>query len=139
MVREDFPGGFEGDTTNKFLSSGRTESENMAFNYITGLANFRKASSALKTGALMQYIPSKGLYVYFRYDSNQTILCALNADTLAASVQFADYAERTKFFETATDVMTGNIYPLSEKLNIPARSIRILELKKRSTANKVVH
>src|SRR6185369_9250786 len=66
MVREDFPGGFEGDTINKFLTSGRTESENMAFNYVTRLANFRKASSALRTGALMQYIPSKGLYVYFR-------------------------------------------------------------------------
>jgi len=87
----------------------------------------------------MQYIPSKGLYVYFRYDNNQTMLCALNSDTLSASMQFADYAERTRSFETATDVMTGSIYPLSEKMNIPARSIRILELKKRSTANKVVH
>ena len=139
MVREDFPGGFEGDTVNKFLSSGRTDSENIAFNYVARLANVRKASSALKTGALMQYIPSKGLYVYFRYDNNQTILCALNSDTLSASIQFGDYAERTQSFETATDVMTGSIYPLSEKMNIPARSIRILELKKRPTANKVVH
>jgi glycosidase len=139
MVREDFPGGFEGDTVNKFLSSGRTESENIAFNYVTRLAGIRKSSSAIKTGALMQYIPSKGLYVYFRYDNNQTILCALNTDTLSASMRFADYAERTQSFETATDVMTGSIYPLSEEMNIPARSIRILELKKRLTANKVVH
>jgi glycosidase len=139
MVREDFPGGFEGDTMNKFLSSGRTDSENIAFNYVARLASVRKASSALTTGALMQYIPSKGLYVYFRYDNNQTILCALNTDTLSANIQFADYAERTQSFETATNMMTGSIYSLSEKMNIPARSIRILELKKRPTANKVVH
>jgi hypothetical protein len=87
----------------------------------------------------MQYIPSKGLYVYFRYDNNQTMLCALNSDTLSASIHFGDYKERTQYFETATDVMTGSNYNLSEQMNIPARSIRILELKKRLTANKVVH
>ena len=139
MVREDFPGGFEGDQKNKFLESGRTDSENIAFNYVARLASVRKASSALTTGALMQYIPSKGMYVYFRYNNNQTILCALNSDTLSATIHFEDYSERTKSFETATDVMTGNIYSLSEKMNIPARSMRILELKKRPTANKVVH
>jgi glycosidase len=139
MVREDFPGGFEGDTVNKFLVSGRTDSENIAFNYVAKLATFRKSSSALSTGALMQYIPSKGLYVYFRYDRNQTILCALNTDTVAGILHFKDYGERTSSFETATDVMTGNSYMLSEKMNLPARSILILELKKRPTANKVVH
>ncbi len=130
MVREDFPGGFEGDTINKFLSSGRTDSENIAFNYLTRLAVFRKTSPALTTGELMQYIPSKGLYVYFRYDNHQTILCALNTDTLDASIHFEDYTERTRSFETATDVIDGSMYSLSEKMNIPARSIRMLELKK---------
>jgi glycosidase len=139
MVREDFPGGFDGDAVNKFLSSGRTDSENIAFNYVARLADVRKASSALTTGALMQYIPSKGLYIYFRYDNKQTFLCALNSDTLPASIHFEDYKERTQSFETATDVMTGSIYALEEKMNLPARSIRILELKKRPTANKVVH
>jgi glycosidase len=139
MVREDFPGGFEGDAKNKFMASGRTDSENIAFNYVAKLASVRKASSALTTGALMQYIPSKGMYVYFRYNNNQTILCALNSDTLSATIRFEDYSERTKSFETATDVMTGSIYSLSEKMNIPARSMRILELKNRPTANKVVH
>jgi neopullulanase len=139
MVREDFPGGFEGDATNKFLASGRTDKENIAFEYIARLANFRKTSTALTRGSLMQYVPSNGLYVYFRYDKDQTILCALNSDTVTTSIHFEDYSERTKSFGTATDVMTGTIYPFSEKMNIPARSIRILELKKRATANKVVH
>ena len=54
MVREDFPGGFAGDPRNKFLPSGRTDSENLAFDYVSKLANFRKTSTALGTGALMQ-------------------------------------------------------------------------------------
>ncbi len=131
MVREDFPGGFAGDPINKFLSSGRTDSENLAFDYVSKLANFRKKSTALGSGSLMQYIPSKGVYVYFRYDQYQTILCALNSDTVNANLNFQDYSERTKGFETATDIITGTNYPASEKMILPPRSITILELKKR--------
>ena len=87
----------------------------------------------------MQYIPSNGIYVYFRYDASQSVLCALNTDTVSETIHFSDYSERTGGFETATDIMTGSIYPVAENVNVPARSIRILELKKRPTANKVVH
>jgi neopullulanase len=139
MVREDFPGGFRGDPKNKFMESGRTDSENLAFNYVSKLANFRKTSAALTKGTLMQFVPNKGLYIYFRYDTHQTILCALNTDSLASNIDFNDYAERTRNFETATDIMSGDSYSLSENMNISARSIRILELKNRPTANKVVH
>jgi glycosidase len=139
MVREDFPGGFAGDPNNKFQASGRSVAENVAYDYVSKLANFRKSSSALGTGKLMQYIPAKGVYVYFRYDDKQTILCALNTDTVVASIKYTDYSERIRGFETATNVMTGGTHPLLENLSIPARSIQILELKKRPDANKVVH
>jgi len=139
MVREDFPGGFSGDPDNKFLASGRTDSENAAFNYVSKLANFRKNSSALKTGKLMQYIPFKGVYIYFRYDEHQTILCALNSDTVSASINFKDFSERTGKFESGTDILDNTMYPLSEKMLIPGRSIRILELKKTPSGNKIVH
>jgi neopullulanase len=130
MVREDFPGGFPGDQKNKFLASGRSPVENTAFDFVSKLAQYRKNSSALKEGKLMHYIPSKGMYIYFRYNEKQTILCALNSDSVARSISFSDYSERTQGFNTASDVMTGISYPVTEKMNIPARSLRILELKK---------
>jgi len=139
MVREDFPGGFDGDPKNKFMASGRTDAENEAFNFTSKLANFRKSSTALKNGKLMQYIPSKNVYVYARYDQHQTILCMVNADTVSAAVRFRDFSERTEGFDTGTNIMTNNIYPLAENLNIPGRTMYILELKKRSTGNKSVH
>ncbi len=131
MVREDFPGGFTGDPVNKFLASGRTAAENAAFDYVSKLANYRKTSTALRFGKLMQYVPSNNVYVYFRYDEKQTILCALNADTATSVIDVKDFTERTHGFESASDIMTGRQYSLSGKLEIPARSIRILELKKR--------
>jgi hypothetical protein len=139
MVREDFPGGFPGDKENKFLPSGRTDKENEAFNFVTRLANFRKNSSALTKGKLMQWVPSGGIYVYSRYNAEQTIFCILNTDTLSGSVNFSDYSERTHGFESGTDVITGTNYLLSEKIIIPARTSRIMELKKPKAANKVVH
>jgi glycosidase len=139
MVREDFPGGFPGDASDKFLASGRTPAENAAFDFVSKLAAYRKNSSAITKGRLMQYIPTGALYVYFRYDEKQTILCALNADSVSTLMNFADYAERTYGFQTAIDIITGADHPLSQKINLPARSITILELKRRTDANKVVH
>lgn len=139
MVRADFPGGFAGDPKNKFQSGGRSVEENAAFDYVAKLANFRKSSSALGHGKLMQYIPSHGVYVYFRYDRQQTLLCALNTDTVVASIKFSDFSERTEGFETATDILSGHNYRTAEIMKLPARSFQILELNPRKDANKVVH
>ena len=80
MVRFDFPGGWPGDASNKFTSAGRNDKENNAFNYVRTLANFRKNSSAIKTGKMMQYVPENGAYVYFRYDNKQTVMCVMNQE-----------------------------------------------------------
>jgi len=130
MVREDFPGGFPGDPVNKFERSGRTDPENQAYDYISKLAAFRKTSSALGNGALMQYIPANGLYVYFRYDEKQTILCAVNTDEMERTLDFNDYSERTKGFASATDVMSGITVETGNNMKIPAGKMVILELKK---------
>ncbi|MDB5130867.1 MAG: Cyclomaltodextrinase [Mucilaginibacter sp.] len=50
LIRQDFPGGWDGDKTNKFTAAGRTEQENDAFNYVRKLANYRKNTMALQTG-----------------------------------------------------------------------------------------
>ena len=130
MVREDFPGGFPGDVLNKFERKGRTGLENKAVDYISKLASFRKTSTALGSGKLMQYVPVNGLYVYFRYNEKQNIMCVLNTDSLSRTIDFNDYSERTKGFGTATDVMLNKNQNSRKKMNIPARKIVILELKK---------
>jgi glycosidase len=130
MVRDDFPGGFAGDPDNKFLAAGRSSAENAAFDYVSKLANYRKSSDALKYGRLMQYVPANNMYVYARYNDKQTILCALNADTVVKTLKAGDFSERTRGFSTATDIMTGQTFSLEKEIELPSRSIRILELKK---------
>lgn len=127
-VRRDFPGGFKGDSADKFKASGRTSKENEAFNFVSTLANFRKNSSAIKTGKFMQYIPVDGLYIYFRYDEKQTVLCAVNTSSKEITVNLSDYAERTRGFNTARDIQTGNI--MGNSFTVAANSGMVAELSK---------
>ncbi|WP_324009043.1 cyclomaltodextrinase C-terminal domain-containing protein, partial [Parvimonas sp. D9] len=62
------------------------------------MAQFRKKSSALTTGKTMQYLPLDGLYVYFRYDEKQTVMCIINTSSAVKKIQLDDYIERTKAF-----------------------------------------
>ncbi|MBS1627293.1 MAG: cyclomaltodextrinase N-terminal domain-containing protein [Bacteroidetes bacterium] len=126
-VRLDFPGGWKGDKKNAFTGEGLTSNEKYIQQYTKILANYRKQTSALRTGKLMQYVPSNGLYVYFRYDEKNTIMCVMNTDTNVKNISLSDYAERTKNFSSATEIATG--YKLSKTFSIPAQTMWVLELK----------
>jgi len=129
LVRADFPGGWKADTVNKFTAAGRTDAENDAFNYVRKLANYRKNTTALQTGKLMQYIPEKGIYVYFRYDDKTTVMVVYNSHDEEQSTITERYAERINGIKTAKNVITGEIINL-EKLSIRAKSTLVLELVK---------
>ncbi len=105
-VRLDFPGGFPGDTINKFNISGRTVKDHEVWRHVFALANYRKNSSAITFGKLMQYLPEDGVYVYFRYDAKQTVMVVMNTSKTDKVISFANYAERTNGFTNATDVIT---------------------------------
>ncbi len=128
-VRKDFIGGWQDDVVNKFTVAGRTEKENNFYNYIKKIANFRKTSSALKTGKLMQYIPKDGLYVYFRYDAKQTIMVIINTGKETQEVALKNYEERTDGFVKWKNVLT-NEQAVSTTIHINAMQAMILELQK---------
>lgn len=127
LVRSDFPGGWPGDKDDKFVASGRTDKENDAFNYIRTLANYRKKTPALQTGKLMQYIPEHGIYVYFRYDKQKTVMVVYNASDKDQQVSTDRYNERINGAEKARNVVTGDTIDLS-KLTVPAKTALVLEL-----------
>ncbi|MEO8713152.1 MAG: alpha-amylase family glycosyl hydrolase [Parafilimonas sp.] len=129
-VRLDFPGGWNDDKTNAFTGTGLTQDQLSVQSLIKTLANFRKNSSALKTGKLMQYIPVDGLYVYFRYDNDQTIMCVMNTSNKQQVIDFSNYAERTAGFSTAVNVLSNASYKTSSTITIDSTHSLILELKK---------
>ena len=127
-VRKDFPGGFPGDEVNKFVASGRTEQENDAFNYVRRFAQFRKNSTALKTGHLMQFLPEDGVYVYFRYDDRETVMCVFNQKDSEKTINLSRYAERIKNFTTALDIATGTTFDLGSTLSLGGKYVLVMKL-----------
>ncbi|HTI59413.1 glycoside hydrolase family 13 protein [Mucilaginibacter sp.] len=132
LVREDFPGGWPGDKDNKFSPTGRSVKENEAFNYVKALANYRKNTTALQTGKMMQYIPEDGVYVFFRYDAAKTVMIVYNSREKEQEVKTERYAERINGAEKAKDVITGETVSLP-KLTLPAKATLVLELLPKNT------
>jgi neopullulanase len=129
LVRLDFMGGWKGDKVNKFTAEGRTEKENDVFNYIKTIANFRKKSSAIKTGKMMQYLPVKGLYTYFRYDAKETVMCVMNtADEELEIDALNNYPEMVKGFTAMKDIVTGEKVEMKSKIG--AKKMLIVSLVK---------
>ena len=104
-VRLDFPGGFPGDKENKFELSGRTVKDHEIWTQVFTLANFRKNSSAIRYGKMMQYLPEDGVYVYFRYDAKQTVMVVMNTSKTDKTISFSKYAERATGFTQSTDIL----------------------------------
>jgi glycosidase len=125
-VRLDFPGGWAGDTKNAFNETGLSIEEKDFLHFVQSLGAYRSQSSALKTGKMMQYIPEDGLYVYFRYDNNHTVMCVMNTDTKARNVAFSKYAERTNGFRGGKDILNGNL--IGSAFSIPAMTMQVIEL-----------
>jgi glycosidase len=126
-LRMDFPGGWPGDSTNKFLAGGRTAREDSAFRFVRTLAHYRSRTSALTTGKLMQYMPWGGLYVYFRYDEYHTVMVVSNAGHEASTLHMDRYSERAAPFRHGRDVVTGETVTL-EGLPMGVYESRVLEL-----------
>ncbi|ANE49533.1 glycoside hydrolase family 13 protein [Flavisolibacter tropicus] len=129
-VRLDFPGGWPGDKVNKFVKAGRTPREDSIFNYTKTLANYRKNASAIKTGKLMQFVPEDGVYTYFRYDNNQTVMVVMNTAKEEKTVDTKRFEERFSGFSKGKEITTGAIQELRTKWKLPAKGIWILELMK---------
>ncbi|MEN8138653.1 MAG: alpha-amylase family glycosyl hydrolase [Bacteroidota bacterium] len=127
-LRQDFSGGWKEDKTDKFTTKGRSNDENSTWNYIAKLANWRKNSSAIANGKLIQFVPEDGIYVYFRYSDEQTVMVIVNNNQVEKTINTKRYSEKLKGFSKALDVISGDIIDFSG-IKVEKRSTTILDLK----------
>lgn len=127
-VRMDFKGGWPGDEQDKFNASGRTAAEQEAFQFTKTLANWRKGNSAAQNGKLMQFIPEKGIYVYFRYDAKGTVMVIMNTNDKGENLGAAErFDEMLNGKRAGKDVISGKSRSL-DNLGLNPWEIVILEL-----------
>ena len=128
VLRGDFPGGWAGDATNAFKGEGLTPDQKAAQDFTRRLLNWRKGASAIHGGALTQYVPQDGVYVYFRQDNRQTFLVALNKADEERHIDLARFAESIRGNRFARDVLSGQEFDLAAGLTLPSRSATVFEL-----------
>lgn len=104
-VRLDFPGGWKNDPVNKFTMAGRTQKDQEIYQHLATLANYRKGSTALTTGKFKQFVPEDGLYTYFRYSNNQTVMVVMNTSKEEKKVSLKRFTEMTDGFTGYKDVI----------------------------------
>ncbi len=126
FVRFDFPGGWPTDKKNAFNQQGLTAEERDVQEFVKALGTFRKNSSAIKFGKMIQFSPSNDCYVYFRYDEKETIMVILNPGEKTQAIRMKDYDEVTQKFTKAHDVISGA--SLGKDFSVNGKTITILKL-----------
>ena len=128
-IRQDFPGSWNGDKNNAFSEEERTPGQNEYFDFTSKLFNWRKTKPAVHFGKMTQYIPENYSYVYFRYDSNETIMVILNNSYESQLIKTDRFKENLKNFTTGRDVVSDITFDITEEIVIKLLSVLILELR----------
>lgn len=128
-IRQDFPGGWTGDKNNAFTKAGRTEEQAKFFDFSSKLFQWRKGKSVIHSGKMTHYIPEDNVYVYFRYNDNETVMVIINNAAQPKTFKTARFQENIKDFTSGKDVLTGKSINVKEDITIEEKSVLILELK----------
>jgi len=127
-LRMDFPGGWPGDKVNAFTGKGLRSRQREAQEFVRRLVNWRKDKTVLHTGRLMHYAPDGSVYVYFRYDDADTVMVAFNKDERPVHLDAAHFAERLAGRTSGRDVISGRVLDIGRTIEIPGRSVLVLEV-----------
>lgn len=130
LVRADMPGGWAGDTVNAFTGVGLSAEQRDMQDWVRRLFTWRRANRTIHEGALMQYAPLQGCYVFFRYDAERTVMVVLNKNAKPVELALDRFTERLRGGERARDVLGGRDLTLGATLAVPARSPLILDIKR---------
>lgn len=129
MIRTDFPGGWPEDQINAFERQGLTSEQTEALDYLSSLARWRKDKPVIHTGKMIHFIPENGIYVYFRFNDLEAIMVVMNNTDSSKLIDTDRYAECIHGHREALNPMTGEMLQDLSAIEIPAKSVLILELK----------
>ena len=128
-IRKDFPGGWDGDSNNAFTKQGRTPEQQKFFDFSSKLFTWRKSAAVIHSGKTIHYIPENNVYVYFRYNEQQTVMVVINNNPEKQTIKTSRFNENIQNFKSVKDVLTDKSFDLKDAIEIEGKSALILELK----------
>lgn len=128
-IRQDFPGGWKGDSNNAFTNSGRNETQRKYFDLTKKMLNWRKNKSVIHTGKMTQYIPENNVYVYFRYNDAESVMVIVNNNKETQKLNLERFQESLRNAKKGKDIISGANINLDKELSVEGMSSMIIELK----------
>lgn len=124
-LRRDFPGGWKGDKVNCFTAEGRTDLQNVAFDYTRKLLNFRKNNEAICKGTMKHFSICKGVYVYERKYNDKSVVVFMNGTDEKQTLSLVPYKEILPS-SSVTDFISGKNVVLDEEITLDGRETLLL-------------
>lgn len=128
-IRKDFPGGWAADKHNAFIPEGRNKKQSEMWGYTSKILNWRKTATAVHNGKLTHFIPDNEVYVYFRYNQQQTVMVILNNGYQPKVLDTARFKEFLGDKKLGIDIITDKAVEDLSKIQLSPRSAMIIELK----------
>ena len=125
MLRLDFPGGWDGDTTDAFTAAGRTAHQNEAFDFTRKLLQFRRGNDIIGKGTLKHFFITNGTYVYERKYEGKSIVVIMNGTSKEQTIKLEPYKEVLPA-QSAPDFFTGKTIALEDELTLSPRETLLL-------------
>jgi glycosidase len=129
LLRGDFPGGWPGDAVDAVTGEGLSARQREAQDFLRTLVRWRRDRDVIHHGGLTHFRPENGTYVWFRHDADDAVMVVLNKNHEAVELALDRFAERLQGYRAAWDVLTGAELVLGDTLELPARSVQVLDLK----------
>jgi glycosidase len=128
-IRQDFPGGWNGDANNAFTKQGRTAEQQKFFEFSSKLFTWRKSKEVIHSGKMTHYLPDNNVYVYFRHNDKETVMVIINNAPDTQKINSTRFQENIKSFISGVDILSGKTIDLKNEITIEGKSALILELK----------
>ncbi len=131
-IRQDFPGGWKSDQQNAFTNDGRTVEQKQFHDFTSKLFNWRKNKDVIHSGKTKHFMPQQNVYVYFRYNEQESVMVVLNANPEKQTIKLDRFTEALNGFTSGKEIISNQeliINPKNE-LTIDGKTSMIIELKK---------
>jgi hypothetical protein len=78
----------------------------------------------------MHFVPENNVYVYFRYDDNDTVMVVINNSEQEQIIEPKRFAERIRDYKKGIDALSGVSVDVTTTVSVKAKSALVLELEK---------
>jgi neopullulanase len=130
LIRTDFPGGWQDDAVNAFISVGLTANQKDMQTYLKAVLNYRKSSKAIHDGNTIHFAPNNGVYVLFRILDDEIVVLILNKNDQPVDLELSRFEEVGLNDKTLKNIVTDEEIIWNDNLTINKKGVMLFTTKK---------